>query len=114
MRGPLPWRPVREELFLLNIDPMVKRPKFRRIQLNRFSHCCAEIYTFRHSVKPRFAWCEAACFQRGRERVEPRILVQPDNPEHNFRVDRHSGAPETRRNICDGHSRPPQTQAASF
>ena len=37
----------------------------------------ARIYKFRYSITLRFARREAARFQRGRERVEPRILVQP-------------------------------------
>ena len=39
----------------------------------RSHHLTTRIYTFRHSVKPRF---DAPCFQRGRERVEPAILAQ--------------------------------------
>ena len=34
-----------------------------------------EICRFRHSVRPKFAWRETACFQHGWERMETRILV---------------------------------------
>src|ERR1019366_3707949 len=35
------------------------------------------ICRFRYSVRLQFARLEAVCFRRGRERVQPRILVQP-------------------------------------
>ena len=46
-----------------------------KLRPTRCDHTCGKKYRFRHRVRPQFARREAACFQRGREQVEPRILV---------------------------------------
>ena len=47
------------------------------------------ICRFRYSVRLQFARLEAVCFRRGRERVQPRIRVQPLVVSKVYPTDQH-------------------------